>query len=69
LWNRYDFPETTILEVRPKKPITQESMIRDLLNFKADKINQWVAQGYDDATVVSVMWRGCLSSKLNHVWR
>jgi NTE family protein len=49
LWNRYDFPDTTILEVRPKKPIAQESMIKDLLNFKADKINQWIAQGYDDA--------------------
>jgi NTE family protein len=49
LWNRYDFPDTTILEVRPKNPIAQESMIRDLLNFKADKIDYWIAQGYEDA--------------------
>jgi NTE family protein len=48
LWNRYDFPDATILEVRPKKRIAQEPMIRDLLNFKADKINQWIAQGYED---------------------
>ena len=49
LWNRYDFPNTTILEVRPKQPITKETMIKDLLGFKADKINQWIEQGYEDA--------------------
>lgn len=49
LWNRYDFPSTTILEVRPKKPIEKEGMVKDLLGFKADKINQWIEQGYDDA--------------------
>lgn len=49
LWNRYDFPNTTILEVRPKQPIAKESMVKDLLGFKADKINQWIEQGYDDA--------------------
>jgi len=55
LWNRHDFPDVTILEVRPKKPITQESMIQDLLNFKADNINRWIGQGYEDA-------RRCFSS-------
>lgn len=49
LWNRYDFPDTTILEVRPKQAITKESMMKDLLGFKADKINQWIEQGYEDA--------------------
>lgn len=49
LWNRHDFPETTVLEVRPKQPITQESMFQDLLNFRADKINRWIDQGYEDA--------------------
>ncbi len=49
LWNRYDFPNTTILEVRPKQPIAKEAMIKDLLGFKASKINQWIDQGYDDA--------------------
>ncbi len=48
-WNRYDFPETTILEVRPKQPIAKETMVKDLLGFKADKINQWIEQGYEDA--------------------
>ena len=48
-WNRYDFPNTTVLEVRPKQPIAQESVIKDLLGFKADKINYWIKQGYDDA--------------------
>ena len=49
LWNRYDFPNTTILEVRPKTLITKESMVKDMLGFKADKINQWIEQGYEDA--------------------
>jgi NTE family protein len=49
LWNRYDFPTATILEVRPKKPIEKDGMVKDLLGFKADKINQWIEQGYDDA--------------------
>jgi NTE family protein len=48
-WNRYDFPNTTILEVRPKQPISKESMIKDLLGFKAEKIDQWIEQGYIDA--------------------
>lgn len=50
LWNRYDFPDTTILEVRPKNPITQEGMLKDVLNFKADKIHYWIEQGYEDAS-------------------
>lgn len=49
LWNRYDFPNTTILEIRSKQPITKEGMVKDLLGFKVDKINQWIEQGYDDA--------------------
>ncbi len=49
-WNRHDFPETTILEVRPKQPIAKERMDKDLLGFKADKINQWIEQGYEDAS-------------------
>ncbi|MCX7097200.1 MAG: patatin-like phospholipase family protein [Methylococcales bacterium] len=49
-WNRYDFPDTTILEVRPKQPLAKEGMAKDLLGFKADKINQWIEQGYEDAS-------------------
>lgn len=25
-------------------------MVKDLLGFKADKINQWIEQGYEDAS-------------------
>lgn len=49
-WNRYDFPDTTILEVRPKQPLAKEGMAKDLLGFKTDKINQWIEQGYEDAS-------------------
>jgi NTE family protein len=36
-------------QVRPKQPIKKENMIKDLLGFKVDKINQWMEQGYEDA--------------------
>lgn len=49
LWNRHDFPDTTILEVRPKQAIAKDRMDKDLLGFKADKINEWIEQGYEDA--------------------
>lgn len=48
-WDRHDFPNTTIIEVRPKVPISKESNVKDLLSFKASKINEWIGQGYDDA--------------------
>ena len=48
-WNRYDFPNTTIIEIRPKIPISKESQVKDLLNFKASKINELIEQGYEDA--------------------
>jgi len=48
-WDRHDFPNTTIIEVRPKVPISKESNGKDLLSFKASKINEWIEQGYDDA--------------------
>jgi hypothetical protein len=36
--------------VYPKNPITQKGMIKDLLNFNANKINYLIEQGYEDAS-------------------
>lgn len=66
LWNRYDFSDTTILEVRPKTLITKESMVKDLLGFKADKINQWVEQGYEDAARCIGHMTGALKLQVTH---
>ena len=48
-WNRHDFPETTILEIRPGRNITRDGLARDLLGFKPININSWIEQGYEDA--------------------
>ena len=48
LWSRHDFPETTILEIRPQSPIAREGGAKDLLGFDGSKIPSWIEQGYRD---------------------
>lgn len=48
LWSRHDFPQTTILEIRPQTTINREGGIKDLLGFNAEKIPSWIEQGYQD---------------------
>lgn len=48
LWSRHDFPDTTILEIRPQSPITREGGAKDLLGFDGTKIPSWIEQGYRD---------------------
>lgn len=48
LWSREDFPNTTILEIRPQSPIQRESFAKDLLGFDTTKIPSWIEQGYKD---------------------
>jgi len=47
LWDRHHFPETTVIEIRPKKEINRDGMA-DLLAFKPSRINEWIEQGYTD---------------------
>lgn len=53
LWSRHDFPDTTVLEVRPQQSMARADGalggFRDLLGFDASKIPSWVEQGYEDA--------------------
>ena len=51
LWSRHDFPEATILEIRPQTPLERDGGVRDLLGFDSGKIPSWIKQGYDDALV------------------
>lgn len=48
LWSRQDFPEATVLEIRPQTLISRHGVTPDLLGFDAKKIPSWIQQGYDD---------------------
>lgn len=52
LWSRHDFPDTTIVEIRPQSSITRDNGllggIKDLLGFDESKITSWIDQGYQD---------------------
>lgn len=52
LWSRQDFPDTTVLEIRPQTPITPEGGLLDAakaaLGFDASNISRLMEQGYRD---------------------
>lgn len=48
LWSRQNFPEATVLEIRPMSALSRDNGIRDLLGFDAKKIPSWMQQGYED---------------------
>ncbi len=52
LWNRQDFPDTTVLEIRPQSPISLSSnpleAAKSLLGFDVSNIARLMQQGYDD---------------------
>jgi NTE family protein len=54
VWNRHDFPNQTIIEIRPKQPINQSDTpiigsISSLLDFSSERINELKQRGYEDA--------------------
>ncbi|WP_337264565.1 MULTISPECIES: patatin-like phospholipase family protein [unclassified Serratia (in: enterobacteria)] len=52
LWDRHDFQEATILEIRPQSTLARSkgafSGVRDLLGFHPDTLASWIEQGYQD---------------------
>lgn len=49
LWNRHDFPEITVLEIRPQTPISKNSLaLMDMFDFSKTHISDWMQQGYTD---------------------
>lgn len=52
LWSRHDFPDQTILEIRPQSPIARDTGFfgdaKDVLGFDSAKIPSWIEQGYRD---------------------
>lgn len=49
LWNKRDYPNSTILEIRPQHPIAKSKInLMDLFDFSENSINEWIQQGYQD---------------------
>lgn len=53
-WSRYDFPQQTVIEIRPKQPIDKFDTpilgeISTLLDFSSDRIANLKLRGYEDA--------------------
>ena len=55
LWSRRDFPDTTVLEIRPQSTLSRDTgylgSSKDLLGFDASKIPSWIEQGYQDTLI------------------
>ncbi|GEM_PF-623660 len=52
-WNRHDFPQQTIIEIRPEKPINKSENPLDIidtyLDFTQERITDLKQRGYEDA--------------------
>jgi NTE family protein len=52
LWSRHDFPNTTVVEIRPQSPITPGNSLQDALSvalgFDPSHISRLIEQGYND---------------------
>ena len=49
IWDRSQFPDASIIEIRPKTSvITRKGAVSDLLGFDNEKIPSWIKQGYED---------------------
>lgn len=47
MWDRHDFPDTTVIEIRPQSNIKRDGFT-DLVGFDAKRIPEWIEQGYTD---------------------
>ena len=48
-WSRHEYPDATIVEVRPKRPIARGSL--DMISFNPASIRSWMRQGYEDTLI------------------
>jgi NTE family protein len=49
VWNRNDFSDMTIIEIRPEKDIQDIGWIKSLLDFSENRIHDLMERGYQDA--------------------
>jgi NTE family protein len=62
-WNRFSFPDTVCIEVRPNSPIARKGGITDSMSFDKENIQSWINQGYTD----TYLCLGDIHSKLKAV--
>lgn len=48
MWSRSDFPEATVIELRPRTPIARDGGVSDMLGFDVHRLTSWMEQGYTD---------------------
>ena len=48
-WDRNQYPDTNIIEIRPRASIARGNAAADLLGFDRGRINSWIEQGYEDS--------------------
>ena len=48
LWDRHNFPEAIVLEIRPGSPIRRRGPLADTSDFSTKSIATWIKQGYQD---------------------
>ncbi|EOC7460629.1 patatin-like phospholipase family protein [Vibrio cholerae] len=55
LWSRHDFPDTTIMEIRPQTSLGRDKgvlgAVKDILGFNSENITSWIDQGYVDTKI------------------
>jgi NTE family protein len=54
VWNRHNFPEQAVIEIRPEQPINKFDTpvlgsVSSLLDFSSDRITELKLRGYEDA--------------------
>lgn len=48
-FNRRDFPDTTIIEIRPQDSLHPNGLLSSMFDFRPERIRQLIRQGYTDA--------------------
>jgi len=48
-FNRHEFPDTNIIEIRPEKSLHPDGLFSSLFDFRRDRISALIEQGYSDA--------------------
>jgi NTE family protein len=74
-WNRHDFPEQTVIEIRPEQRINKfdtpiVGSVSSLLDFSAERIAELKSRGYEDAKrclePIIETFRGVQSQRQSH---
>ncbi|PHQ83873.1 MAG: phospholipase [Thalassobium sp.] len=51
-WDRSQYPDVNIIEIRPNESIARGNALADVLGFDHQRIGSWIDQGYQDSIYV-----------------